>query len=259
MRQLSARSYRELLEVLSPLDLHVPARGDKADKRQTQHTEHWSICRFLATYGNTRFVRYPMVVEKRERPDFRLNSQGLEVDIEVTEAVSEDMARIDAMRNLMDEDVALDVSLFRPGMPRRTTQELREILDQSRMVGADPDSESHDDFDPVSSRLMGPGWAGDGVERDWADVMSGVVAAKTGSARKPGYAHFDQMWLLIYDNWSFPTLNISRAKDYLLPKLAPLWPTVVFKHIFIEHSDKFVHVSPLAYEARDLNDLWAAR
>ena len=186
-----------------------------------------------------------------------MNSRGLEVGIEVTEAVSEDMARIDVMRNMVDEDIALDVSLFRPGMPRRTTRELREILEQSRMVATEADGdESPDDFDPVHSRMMGPGWAGDGVERDWAEVMSGVIAAKTASARKPGYTYFDETWLLVYDNWSFPTLNVSRAIEHLLPKLEPLWPATVFRHVFIEHSTQFLRVAASGHDSRDLNDLW---
>jgi len=80
---------------LSSVDLHVSERGNKEDKRTTEQVERWSICRFLATYGNTRFVRYPLVVEKRERPDYCLNSRGLLIGVEITEAVSEDMARID--------------------------------------------------------------------------------------------------------------------------------------------------------------------
>jgi hypothetical protein len=35
------------------------------------------------------------------------------------------------------------------------------------------------------------------LARDSAEVISGVVAAKTASARKPGRTYFDETWLLI--------------------------------------------------------------
>jgi len=244
VQNLSVRSYRELTTALSVIDLHVPERGDKEDKRKTEQVERWSICRFLASYGNTWFVRYPLIVEKRDRPDYRLNSRSLLVGVEITEAVSEDMAHIDAMRHPGDEIIPLDVSLFRPGTPQRTTQELRGILEASRVKNADDAQvEPADEFDPVGTRAMGPGWAGDGVERDWAEAMFSVITAKSASAQKPGYTYFDETWLLVYDNWSLPMLDVPRAMQHLLPKLAPLWPTTVFKHVFIEHRQSFVRVS----------------
>jgi hypothetical protein len=219
METISAKSHRELAVLLNAIDISVPERGDE---RKTAHVERWSICRFLATYGHTRFVRYPLIVEKRERPDFCMNSQGVSIGIEITEAVSEDMARIDAMRYDDDEVVCLDVSLFRPGAPRRSTQELREILEASRYSeeGAVLEVE---DFDPVARRLMGPGWAGEGAERDWAEAIHKVFEGKTRSAQKPGFVRFDETWLLIYDNLSLPAINVERAADLLLPKTESLW------------------------------------
>lgn len=254
MKSLSAKSYRELMVSLASVDLLVPERGDREDKRTTAHVERWSISKFLATYGHTRFVRYPLLLEKRERPDYRMSSRDLVVGIEITEAVSEDMARIDAMRHDEDEVVCLDVSLFRPGTPRRSTRELRTILEASR--NAEKADADEDGFDPAQTRPMGPGWAGDGVERDWAEVMHKVIETKVTSMQKPGYARFDETWLLVYDNWSFPILNIPRAAELLLPMLAPLWGQPTFEHVFIEHRQEFVCISRDNFETRPLNELW---
>jgi hypothetical protein len=161
------------------------------------------------------------------------------------------------MRHSEEEIIPLDVSLFRPGGPRRTSPELRVILDGSRVK--EPDEEGgkpEGEFDPVHSRIMGPGWAGDGAERDWAEVMLGVIGAKSVSARKPGYTYFDETWLLVYDNWSFPMLDIPRAMQILLPKLAPLWAEAVFKHVFVEHRNAFVRISAPDFGTRALNNLW---
>ena len=256
MESFSAKSYPELLASLARIDLSVPARGDRKDKRTTAHVERWSVCKFLATYGHTRFVRYPLLVEKRERPDYRMSSRDLVVGIEITEAVSQDMARIDAMRYDEDEVVCLDLSLFRPGTPRRSTQELRTILEGSRYSETEETVEDKNEFDPVQLRPMGPGWAGDGAERDWAEAMHKVIETKVASAKKPGYVRFAETWLLVYDNLSLPMLNVARAAGLLQPKLTPLWGQSAFQQIFIEHRKEFVHASRDHFEVRPLNDLW---
>ncbi len=151
--------------LLAGVDTSVPHRGDKEDKRITAHVERWSICKFLATYGHTRFARYPLLVEKRERSDYRMSSRDLVVGIEITAAVSEDMARIDAMR-------------------------------------------------------------------------------------------FDETWPLVYDNSSLPMLNVARAAELLLPKLAPFRKQPVFEQLFVEYGKQFVRFSPDGFETRFLNDLW---
>lgn len=85
MESISAKSHHELQALLAGVDISVPHRGDKEDKRTTTHVERWSICKFLATYSHTRLVRYPLLVEKRERPDYRMSSRDLVVGIEITE------------------------------------------------------------------------------------------------------------------------------------------------------------------------------
>lgn len=114
MESISAKSHHELQALLVGIDISVPHRGDQEDKRTTAHVERWSICKFLATYGHTRFIRYPLLVEKRERPDYRMSSRDLMVGIEITEAVSQDMARIDAMRYDEDEIFASTCSCSAP-------------------------------------------------------------------------------------------------------------------------------------------------
>lgn len=106
-----------------------------------------------------------MLVQKRERPDYRMSSRDLVVGIEITAAVSEDMARIDAMR-------------------------------------------------------------------------------------------FAETWPLVYDNSSLPMLNVARAAELLLPKLAPFRKQPVFELLFVEHGKQFVRFSPDGFETWFLNDLW---
>jgi hypothetical protein len=148
------------------------------------------------------------------------------------------------------------MSLFRPGAPRRSTQELRTILEGSRYSETEETVEDKNEFDPVQLRPMGPGWAGEGAERDWAEAMHKVIETKGASAKKPGYMRFAETWLLIYDNLSLPMLNVARAAELLLPKLAPLWEEPVFEQLFVEHGKQFVRFSSDGFEMRLLNDLW---
>ena len=95
-----------------------------------------------------------------------------------------------------------------------------------------------------------------GAERDWAEAMHKVIETKDASAKKPGYMRFAETWLLVYDNLSLPMLNVARAAELLLPKLAPFWEQPVFKQLFVEHGKQFVRFSPDGFETRLLNDLW---
>lgn len=51
-------------------------------------------------------------------------------------------------------------------------------------------------------------------------------------------------------------VNVPRAAELLLPKLAPLWAQSVFEQVFIEHGKQFVRISPDWFETLPLNDLW---
>jgi hypothetical protein len=232
VHDLAVKSHRELMAALKAIDISVPARGEGRTKA---HTERWSIARFLATFGHTGVIRYPLTVSKGERPDFRLNVRGTLVGVEVTESVSQDFARFDALRQNESNLAVVDTSLFRPGMPRRSTQELREIL---------------------NTRPHGEGWAGEGAERDWAHAIEATVLAKAEVATKPGFTLFARNWLLVYDNWSLPLLNIPRAVELLFQRLAGQWPSVVFSDFFVERDKSFLHLSPPSYSVRALNHIW---
>lgn len=51
-------------------------------------------------------------------------------------------------------------------------------------------------------------------------------------------------------------VNVPRAAELLLPKLAPLWAQSVFEQVFIEHGKQFLRFSPDGFETRPLNDYW---
>ena len=73
MKDIKANNQAELLSILANTDIGVPPR---ADGRETEHCERWSICQLLATLATHNRLNFPMELVKRERPDFLLKSGG---------------------------------------------------------------------------------------------------------------------------------------------------------------------------------------
>ncbi len=94
----------------------------------------------------------------------------------------------------------------------------------------------------ILANEMGDGWFGDSVERGWADAMMHFVEKKMASTQRDGYTSYPQLWLLIYDNWPTPSLNLHKALPFLREQLGtrPVWST--FERLFILHQDLFVEI-----------------
>ena len=89
-----ARSPAELDCELRSNDFRVPGR---TQGRTTTHTETWVACRFLATIAGSELLQFPVHVEPGDRPDLVLSVPAGLIGIELTEAISTDQARVDAM------------------------------------------------------------------------------------------------------------------------------------------------------------------
>jgi len=50
--------------------------------------------------------------------------------------------------------------------------------------------------------------------------------------------------------------DISRAMNHLLPILAPSWPHIPFRHVFIGLGSEIVRISAPDLGTQALNDLW---
>ena len=210
MITLVANCAADLLAQLSAIDIRVASR---AERRTTEQCERWSICRFLSSYAETELIRYPMRIEKRERPDFLLTLPSTAIGIEVTEVVPPDWARANARRETLDSDDLIFLHRFRPGELRRSSQEIDAIA-----CSIDP----------------GDGWAGDAPEKEWADAMLYFPSQKAKKLAKPGYERFAANWLLIYDNWPLPAVEDAKAATYFVQRLSTLDAPLPFDRVFIE-------------------------
>ena len=177
MDRFDARSPEELDRELRANDVRVPGR---TQGRTTAHTETWVACRFLATIAGTDLLQFPVRVEPGDRPDLVLSGPEEKIGIELTEAISTDQAKVDAMVEREGEAGFRSIPRYRVSDPARSQSEIRALaLGQSQIL----------------PRM------GESVERDWVEAMLYIVARKAAVFFKPGFAQHPANWLLVYDNW----------------------------------------------------------
>lgn len=233
MNKISAYSRNSLLAQLSEVDITVPPRGEG---RTTMHEERWSICRLLSTLAWEHRLQYPLILSKRERPDFACRFGNFKAGIEVTGAIKEDLARLHALPDAQKDGV-IDLSLFKWRDQKKTLDELREIASQTQLTGI--------------------GWPGDAPEQELSDAMTDVVATKTKKLNDESYTCFDEDWLLIYENLSLPALNRSKSASYLCLALSEYWSDTSFTRIFIETGQFMVELSQDSLKMHELCNLWS--
>ena len=110
-------------------------------------------------------------LRQRERPDFELAADSQTAGIEVTRAISPNLAN--AYRN-SDGMIGPSHPELRPGARPQRWAELKSTLGG-----------------------IGPGWDGDEVERDWLYGIGERVADKRG---KTWDGNFHRRWLFIYED-----------------------------------------------------------
>jgi hypothetical protein len=157
-----------------------------------------------------------------------LRMSGFEVGIEHTEAVPENVARANFLR---EKGLGPDVYFTphaTPGEPRKTADELRH---------------------EIKADNPGSGWCGDSPEREWAAAMAHYVKEKMPKAIADGFVRYPANWLIVYDNWPLPAIDYSKAAKYLASLLAEMDAFSVFDAIYVHddsHMCEFRH-APFVY------------
>lgn len=221
----------ELFERLRGEDISVPARGRG---RTSDHTEKWSICRFLATYAKREFIQYPIAVEHSDRPDCVLSMPSGGCGVEITEAVPENAAAISAYRNNKEIDGPFFLRHHAPDEARLARKHVRAA---------------------AASRAASEPWCGESVEREWVAVVRWFIATKVEAASAEGFALHQSNWLLIYENWPLPALHIERAAELFSFDLNEV-DFGPFSRVFVESSGSFVEITPGGISVCPVQDLW---
>lgn len=233
MKALIADSSSDLLQKLAAIDIAVPPR---AQNREKDHCQQWSICRFLSTFADSALIQYPLHVDPRDRPDFLLSMDKTKVGIEVTEAISTDLARADALQENKGYDAVRFFQNALPGEPSRTRKEIEKI---------------------AKGENCGEGWIGDSVELEWANVMMYFSRSKAEKFAKADFDKFDKNWLLIYDNWELPAVDESKAATIFHSRLVKLNSRLPFDRIFVECRKNIWQFSLSCFSYSAINDVWS--
>ena len=192
--------------------------------------------RCLSSIAKHNFLRYPVKLTKRERPDWLLELGKERIGCEITEAVSSEKLRAESLPEARAEGAVLDVSLFKHGQDQRSLDDLREIA--------------------AREKLTGSGWAGDSVEKEYAAIVYDVAQKKTTTLNKEGFEKFDENWLLIYCNYNLPILDQIKAASFCRQTLESYWGSNSFDKIFVEKGDSIACYSRPAHQVIEINDIW---
>lgn len=229
---IQASSDLELLDILTRTDITVPKR---TEGRTKLHTEKYAVFYLLSTLLKENQLAFPLHLRKSERPDFVLSMAGTRIGIEHTEAVAQDVAQTDA---LIEQGNGRRATLIQRNLPDEKKKRYRDIIEQ------------------LETSQIDEGWIGDSVENDWAIAMFYFAQKKEVVANKDGFKLYPANWLLIYDNWRLPKVDLSTATRILSDCLAESDVFKTFSTIYII-SEK--HLCELrdghAYLYR-LNELW---
>jgi hypothetical protein len=214
---LCVRSAADLWTELSKIDVVVPRRSKGRTK---DHVELYSIVRLLTSIPESS-LKYPLELAKSERPDFVLGLDRLEVGIELVEAVPENEAHKNFLRDKIDGPEFHFIDRARISDAKKTTQAL---------------------IDEIVADEPGEAWEGNSAEVDWCEAMLHFVEKKIAVASRQGFRRFEQNWLLIYDNWPCPPLNY----EIVMPKLhgcllkTRAWET--FDRIYIQDDSRLLEL-----------------
>lgn len=218
----------ELKAGLARLDIDVPERSGG---RSNLHTERYCIAHLLATLSNTRLC-FPLVLTHGDKPDFVLSMPNGNVGIEHTEAVPENVARSQYLREKTLGPNIYFTPHATPGEPKRTADEL------CREIEADE---------------PGDGWVGNSSAHEWAAAIAHCVKQKLPKATAAGFTRYSANWLMVYDNWPLPHIDFTEAASLLYPLMKGVNAFAVFDAVFVLDDSQLCELrdSPIIYKLSD--------
>jgi hypothetical protein len=232
----SARCREELISALQMTNISVPAR---TKGRASTHTESYTACHLLSTLAAGNRLRFPMSVNWRDRPDVLIIAGGIQIGLEITEAIPAQFAALCAFSEYDSPGCWLSLDRVPWNAPKLSKKEMRTLLARSAAASS--------------------GWVGNEPEVEWAYFMQKVVDTKLKKLARPEFIKFSQNWLSIYDNLPMPNIDLTDAVAILRPLLKDCWECQPsFDTLFIECRRTIVKITASMSEYLVLNDLWSA-
>lgn len=224
---LQARDEAEICRLLAQLDIAVPLRSEGRD---TKVVERYAIAHLLATLPANRFD-FPLAVFHRDKPDIVIQTASCTIGVEYTEAVPENLAHADVLRERTGGPDTYWAGHHTPGEPKKTAKRLLR---------------------DIQANEPGDGWYGRQVEAEWVAAMAYCAESKIQKAAAADFDLFDENWLLIYDNWGLPNVDYGQAAPTLLAQLETLSAFSTYASIFVFNSSHLLEfrTRPVLYAVR---------
>lgn len=168
------------------LEMLAATRVEGAGDARRGQAERWTVARILLALLGDADQREPLSLVHRDRPDFMLRIAERAIGIEITRAISENLAN-----TYRHESGTIDLSLpdLRWGAATKSWSELQPAL-----AGA------------------GEGFIDDEVTQEW---LCGVIGCIQAKREKDWLGTFDERWLFVYQDLGLPMVD-----DEELPGLA---------------------------------------
>jgi hypothetical protein len=232
---LNAESASTLFAQLRRIDITVPL---VTEGRTSQHREQYMMARFLSTAARLGKVAFPLAIEHRDKPDFVLSADGTEIGVECVEAVPEEWYEIEAIREREFPDAVNFGQIFRPG---------EKVFDKQQKI------------DIARGKQAGPPWVGKMTERHWAEAMEHFIGLKIEKLRAGNYSSYEEMWLLIQDEWRVPLYRpreVQGAAQLCASRIAHLLNPPCFRAIFICSGNLLFCYENGRLDVEEIHDLW---
>jgi hypothetical protein len=102
----------DLIFNLEEFDIALPPVGRNG--RTTDHDERLAICMLLSTLAQADELTYPLSLEHKDKPDFRLKEVGGTTGIEVTFAMNQNHRHCKARMNKLSTQKVYSTNVFQP-------------------------------------------------------------------------------------------------------------------------------------------------
>lgn len=210
---LKAHTDDALARQIRSLRIDVPPRiVDPGRSAREQRQIHDLLCVMLAI----RQLALPVQLYKREKPDFLLETNNIQIGIETVQAINCDYVQAQVHPDAQEDGAVVDPSLYKWSTQGRPQAQIREEVRREQ--------------------LSGLAWMGDSVELEFAQSIRDTVRKKRRKLLSH-YERYDSDRLHIYHNQPSPILNIEKGLQYTASILFDYWNEPGFDTIYVRKFD----------------------
>lgn len=220
---LSASSSGELLKVLSSANERLASCSGPTG---TKRAESYLMSHILASVAESPLLRYPLILEHSDKPDFSLKLDNRLVGVECVTSVPQDWLEIQALRDRSGNGNPIAIPRFSSPTRSLSLSEKREIASGNGLAY------------PIM---------GNAIELDWVHGVANCVAIKAKKLQEGTYGNPPENWLAVHDRWpgaSHCESDLYEAAEIAWPLLGFQQPEKIFDIVFVKSVSWLVVFTP---------------